>query len=114
MDRIEAVGILVLAKERENDKPEHVKGRHARNAERQNGDEHVPRQLAEGKRSRKEFIFTKEPGRQRHAGNGERIDEERPERDRHLRPKAAHVPDILRIGVVIVGMVERMVHGMND
>src|SRR5229473_2787264 len=113
MNLLEALRIFVLAEKCENDNPEHIERSQSRNQASHNRYEVMTRQFSIRKRARENRVLAQESGGERHTAYRERVHEECTERDGHLLLKPSHIPDVLRIGVVIVRVVKSMMHSVN-
>ena len=80
-----------LAEECEVQQTEHVGGREKRRHER----DRPERAMSGGERPPQDLILGEEAGQERHAGNRQRTDEKRPERDRQRVPQPAHLAQVL-------------------
>ena len=83
----------VGAEEGQRHQPEHVERGHQRGERRQ-----PVHQLVLEERLQQDLVLAEEPGERRDAGDGDRADHHRPERDRHVLLQAAHLQHVLLAG----------------
>src|SRR5512140_1919888 len=114
MEMFNAVRIGMVPKERKNDQTEHIECHQPGNKESYDWYEVMPGEAAKCKRTGKDLILAHKSGGKRNPADRKRVHEESEKCDRHFRLQAAHIPDVLRIGMVIPLMVQGMMHGMDD
>ena len=96
-----------LPAEGDEEQPEHVIGGQTRRDQRQHPEPELGSGRAQGRPD--DLVLAEEAGEQREAADGERAEQERPERNRQAGPQIPHVPDVL----VIVKRVDHIAGGQE-
>ena len=100
----------MVSKKREDEKTEHIERRQTCNNVRKDWQKIMTAQTSKCKGPCKDLIFAQETRSEWNSRNRQRKDEKRPERDGHSLPQTTHVPNVLRITMMITCMVKGMMH----